>query len=253
MNGWPGATPQMEPGGGSLDHVCHDREVPSDPSTYRELAERAWAWVLTQVRQGDEGMWLTEYPGQTEPGEYGMHSGVGGLAHALEEIRLTRPLGAAELALCEGIGETLVRRIPTRRGTTTSRGSPAPSASSLPSMLRVSSWQSHGSRSSPLQTGGRHPGSRRRRRAWTHAATTRHWARPGSCSALSGRSGTAWPARPSSPNTPSTSCSPNRSLARTAPTGRSSRCASCSPATTCRCRTGRTAKLGSPPHWPPQG
>ena len=96
--------------------MCHDREVPSDPSTYRELAERAWAWVLTQVRQGDEGMWLTEYPGQTEPGEYGMHSGVGGLAHTLEEIRLTRPLGAAELALCEGIGETLVRRIPTETG-----------------------------------------------------------------------------------------------------------------------------------------
>ena len=96
--------------------MCHDRAMSSDPSTYRELAERAWAWVLTQVRQGDEGIWLTESPGQTEPGEYGMHSGVGGLAHVLEEIRLTRPLGAAEHALGEGIGETVVRRIPDETG-----------------------------------------------------------------------------------------------------------------------------------------
>ena len=88
----------------------------SDPSTYRELAERAWAWVLTQVREGDEGVWLTEHPGQTEPGEHGMHSGVGGLAHMLEEIRLTRPLAAAEHALAEAIGETMVRRIPDETG-----------------------------------------------------------------------------------------------------------------------------------------
>jgi hypothetical protein len=86
--------------------------VSSDPSTYRELAERAWAWVLSQVRHGDEGLWLTEHPGQTEPGEspYGMHSGIGGLAHALEEIRLCRPWVDAELALGAGIGDTLVRR-----------------------------------------------------------------------------------------------------------------------------------------------
>lgn len=85
----------------------------SDPSTYREVAERAWAWVLTQVRQGDEGVWLPEFPGQAEPGEfpYGMYSGIGGLAHAMEEIRLTRRLAAGELAVCDGIGRTLVRRI----------------------------------------------------------------------------------------------------------------------------------------------
>jgi lantibiotic modifying enzyme len=88
--------------------------VSGDPSTYRELAERAWAWVLTQVRQGDDGVWLAEFPGQTEPGDspHGMHSGVGGLAHAMAELRLTRPLAAAELALCEEIRETLIRRIP---------------------------------------------------------------------------------------------------------------------------------------------
>lgn len=94
--------------------LCHDRGVSYDPSTYRELAERAWAWVLTQVRQGAEGVWLTEYPGQTEPGDFpfGMHSGVGGLAHAMEEIQLTRPLAAVELALCENVREALALRVP---------------------------------------------------------------------------------------------------------------------------------------------
>jgi lantibiotic modifying enzyme len=84
----------------------------SSPSTYRRLAEHAWSWVLTQVRHGDDGLWLPEDPGQTEPGDsaYGMHSGVGGLAHALEEIRLTRPLTSAETDLGAGIRDTLVRR-----------------------------------------------------------------------------------------------------------------------------------------------
>lgn len=73
--------------------ACHDRgmvSVSSGPSTYRGLAERAWAWVLTKVKHVDEGLWLGEHPGETEPGDYpyGMHSGIGGLAHAIEEIRL---------------------------------------------------------------------------------------------------------------------------------------------------------------------
>jgi hypothetical protein len=94
--------------------VCQDLGVSYDPSTYRELAERAWDWVLTQVRRDDDGLWLTEHPGQLEPGEYpyGMHSGIGGLAHAMAEIRLTRPLAAPELVLAEEIRETVVRRIP---------------------------------------------------------------------------------------------------------------------------------------------
>ncbi len=83
------------------------------PQSYRDLAERAWAWVLSQVREGEEGLWLPEHPEQLEPGDYpyGMHSGVGGLAHPLAEIRLTRPLTAGEQALGAGIAETLVRRI----------------------------------------------------------------------------------------------------------------------------------------------
>jgi hypothetical protein len=87
--------------------------VPHDPATYRDLAERSWAWVLTQVRTGDEGPWIAEHPDEREPGEfaYGMHSGIGGLAHVLAEIRLTRALSPDEERLADGIAETLVRRI----------------------------------------------------------------------------------------------------------------------------------------------
>src|SRR5262245_36531501 len=112
------------PGCGSTRSVmtaaCHDLrrarmlDVPHPPQTYRDLAERAWAWVQTNVRESDEGLWLPEQADQTEPGEYpfGMHSGIGGLAHVLAEIRLTRPLTNGEEELAAGIAATLVRRIP---------------------------------------------------------------------------------------------------------------------------------------------
>ena len=87
--------------------------MPHDPSDYRDLAERSWAWAQTRVQSGDDGLWLPEKPDESEPGEYayGMHSGIGGLAHLLAEIRLTRELTADERALADGIAETLVRRI----------------------------------------------------------------------------------------------------------------------------------------------
>jgi hypothetical protein len=87
--------------------------VPEEPELYRDLAERAWAWVLAQVRSGDDGLWLPEDPSRQSPGDYpyGMHSGVGGLAHVLAEIRLTRGLTPEELLLGDGIAETLVGRI----------------------------------------------------------------------------------------------------------------------------------------------
>jgi len=90
------------------------RKVPHAPQTYRDLAERSWAWVQTRVRTGDDGLWLPERPDQDAPDEhsYGMHSGIGGLAHAMSEIRVTRELTAAEQELGQGIAETLVRRIP---------------------------------------------------------------------------------------------------------------------------------------------
>src|SRR5262245_66236671 len=112
------------PGCGSTRSVmtaaCHDPrrarmlDVPLPPHTYRDVAERSWAWVRTNVRKGEDGLWLPERPDQTEPGEYpfGMHSGIGGLAHVLAEIRLTRPLTDGEEELAAGIAATLVRRIP---------------------------------------------------------------------------------------------------------------------------------------------
>ncbi len=93
--------------------------MPGDPATYRDLAERSWAWVLTQVREDDDGLWLPEQAEPTEqaehagPGQYayGMHSGIGGLAHVLSEIRLQRGLTAEEQRLSAGIADTLVGRI----------------------------------------------------------------------------------------------------------------------------------------------
>ncbi len=86
----------------------------SDPATYRALAERAWSWAQSQVRHGTESLWLPEHPGQAEPtgSAYGMHSGVGGLALALQEIGLTRPLVDAEVDLAAGIRDSLLRRTP---------------------------------------------------------------------------------------------------------------------------------------------
>ena len=88
--------------------------MPHEPATYRDLAERAWAWVQSQVQSGDDGLWLPDAAGRSEPGDdpWGMYLGVGGLAYVLEEIRLARDLTDAEDALAAGIAETLVRRIP---------------------------------------------------------------------------------------------------------------------------------------------
>ncbi|MGH3475968.1 MAG: lanthionine synthetase LanC family protein [Nocardioidaceae bacterium] len=85
-----------------------------DPVVYRDLAERSWAWVLSQVREGVDVLWLPERPDQAEPGEYpfGMHSGIGGLAHAMSEIRLTRELTPGEEAVASGIADTMISRIP---------------------------------------------------------------------------------------------------------------------------------------------
>ena len=76
---------------------------------YREVAESAWRWVLDQVRW-DDGPWVpasvTE-PAATGPAwdRDGLHSGVGGLAPALAEVRLVRPWSAQEQELAAGIAE----------------------------------------------------------------------------------------------------------------------------------------------------
>jgi hypothetical protein len=93
-------------------HLWEDRAVAHDPATYRDLAERSWAWSLSQVRSGDDGLLLPESSEETGPYPFGMHSGVAGLAHALAEIRLTREPTSGETRLAAGIADTLVRQIP---------------------------------------------------------------------------------------------------------------------------------------------
>lgn len=88
--------------------------MPHASMTYRDLAERAWSWVLAQVRVGEEGPWVPEHLGQQGIPEspYDMHSGIGGLAHVMAEIRLSRPLTDGESALANDIGDALLRRAP---------------------------------------------------------------------------------------------------------------------------------------------
>jgi len=80
--------------------------------TYRDLAEAGWRWVLDQVRY-DDGPWIppsvTDEPATqaTEPpwDRDGMHSGVGGLAHVLAEVRACRSWTDEETALAEAIAD----------------------------------------------------------------------------------------------------------------------------------------------------
>ena len=91
------------------------------PETYRATAEAGWRWVLDQVRW-DHGPWIpgsvTGAPEQAaaEPpwDRDGLHSGVGGLAHVLAEIRLARAWTDEETTLAEAIAD----RLRARAGTT---------------------------------------------------------------------------------------------------------------------------------------
>jgi hypothetical protein len=76
--------------------------------TYRELAEAGWRWVLDQVQWADDGPWIPEAvtaEPATEIPDYrdGMHSGIGGLAHVLAEIRLARAWTDEEQQLADAI------------------------------------------------------------------------------------------------------------------------------------------------------
>jgi len=81
---------------------------------YGELGEAAWGWVLQQVQWDDAGPWIPEAAGGDKPEEYreGMHSGIGGLAHALAEIKLTRAWSAEETALAGAIADQIRSAIP---------------------------------------------------------------------------------------------------------------------------------------------
>jgi hypothetical protein len=85
---------------------------------YREVAEAAWRWVLDQVRW-DAGPWIpgtVTVPGVSEPpwDRDGLHSGIGGLAHVLAEIRLARPWTTEEQGLAGALAERVRRVIPTQ-------------------------------------------------------------------------------------------------------------------------------------------
>jgi hypothetical protein len=83
---------------------------------YGAVAEAAWRWVLDQVRW-DDGPWIATsvtVPEITEPtwDRDGLHSGVGGLAHVLAEIRLGRPWTNEEQVLADSIAGRVRTAIP---------------------------------------------------------------------------------------------------------------------------------------------
>ncbi len=91
----------------------------TDPARYRDLAEQAWRWVLAQVDRSDGPRIPARVDvdaGTTEPTEEayrdGLHEGIGGLAHVLAEIRLSRPWTEAETDLAAAVAERLRARIP---------------------------------------------------------------------------------------------------------------------------------------------
>ena len=79
-----------------------------EPDDYLSVAEAGWRWVLDQVRW-DDGPWVpaaVTSPAAAGPDwdRDGLHSGIGGLAHVLAEIRLGRPWTAEEERLAEAVG-----------------------------------------------------------------------------------------------------------------------------------------------------
>ncbi|CUR60480.1 conserved hypothetical protein [metagenome] len=87
--------------------------------TYADLGEAAWRWVLAQVRWGDEGPWIPEsVPHEAGPPEDrdGMHSGIGGLAHVLAEVRQAREWTEEESRLADAIVTRIRSRLPDETG-----------------------------------------------------------------------------------------------------------------------------------------
>lgn len=85
---------------------------------YLAVAEAAWRWVLDQVHH-DDGPWIPAaltVPEAAGPSwdRDGLHSGVGGLARVLAEIRLGRPWTAVEQELTAAIAERVRGVVPTQ-------------------------------------------------------------------------------------------------------------------------------------------
>jgi len=91
------------------------------PETYRETAEAAWRWALDQVRE-DDGPWIPTAVTDAEPrvpdDRDGMHSGIGGLAHAIHEVHLARPITLEEDHLAAAIGRRIRTVVPAMTETT---------------------------------------------------------------------------------------------------------------------------------------
>ena len=86
----------------------------TDQQTYADLGAAAWRWVLDQVRW-DDGPWIpVSVPHEGGPPEErdGMHSGIGGLAHVLAEIRQSRDWTDEEAALADGIAVRIREGLP---------------------------------------------------------------------------------------------------------------------------------------------
>jgi hypothetical protein len=96
--------------------VCAARAIIGCMAKFWGTAEDAWRWVLDQVRC-DDGPWIPEFRGGElkPPWREGMYSGVGGLAHVLAEIRLSREWTAREEQLAEAVAAQVRASI----GTTT--------------------------------------------------------------------------------------------------------------------------------------
>ena len=91
--------------------------------TYWGTAEAAWRWVLDQVHY-DDAVWIPpSVGGELDPEDRdGMYAGVGGLAHVLAEIRLSREWTAEEQRLADAIAEQLRAGIDTATDFTFSDG-----------------------------------------------------------------------------------------------------------------------------------
>ena len=204
--------------------------------------------MLDQVRE-DDGPVDPADPSATEPAydRDGLHSGIGGLAHVLEEVRLARPWTAEEATLADAVAGRLRSRIPVTTDCTLFDGLAG---------YRRGTARPRGGRD------GRGAGAagldRRRRRLaaeppWARlatcprpASTTPRSVRRACCWPRCGRGGAGCPGRTRSSTTRSRCSSPRPSTSRPGPPG-----GGCPSATTPspapgRCRTGRTARPGSP-------
>jgi len=81
----------------------------TDVDRYREVAEAAWRWVLDQVRYDDLGPWIPLTPADSGPAwdRDGMHSGIGGLVHALIAVSATRGWTDEESELAAAVADRL--------------------------------------------------------------------------------------------------------------------------------------------------